>query len=222
MTHDQAMIYTVVGVIAGLALTGTLAKWRGDKAGASVFASDDTSGAPAQSGDLPQDDDPETPTAQWTELRPAWGVRIIVPFVALVLIFTVDTAPFWNAMSITNQILKNGAFVCVGALLAYNWFMVLFVQRVIYDAEKIESCGTDFVRQSRDLTNLISIRDHEKRPVLVLAFVDQKPLYVPKYIAQRGRFMADMERMVRANRLMPTQTELRQEPDFDHDLARCA
>lgn len=222
MTHDQAMIYTVVGVIAGLALTGTLAKWRGDKAGASVFASDDTSGVPVQSGDLPQDDDPEAPTAPWTELRPAWGIRIIVPFVALVLMFTVDTAPFWNAMSITNQILKNGAFVCVGALLAYNWFMVLFVQRVIYDAEKIESCGTDFVPQSRDLTNLISIRDHEKRPVLVLAFVDQKPLYVPKYIAQRGRFMADMERMVRANRLMPTQTELRQEPDFDHDLARCA
>jgi hypothetical protein len=219
MTHDQAMIYTVVGVIAGLAMTGTLAKWRQDKAGPPVFAPGETADPSAA---LPEDDDAELHPSGWTELRPAWGVRVIVPFVALVLLFTVDTAPFWNFFAVSNQLLKNAAFVLVGALLAYNWFMVLFVQRVTYDSQKIESCGSDFVPQSRDLTSLISVRDHEKRPVLVLAFIDQKPLYVPKYIAQRGRFLADMERIVRANRMMPTQTELRTELDFDLDIAQSA
>ncbi len=219
MTHDQAMIYTVVGVIAGLAVTGTIAKWRHDKAGPPVFAPGETA---HPSAELREVEDTEGQPTGWTELRPAWGIRVIVPFVALVLLFTVDTTPFWNALAISNQLIKNAAFALVGVLLAYNWFMVLFVQRVTYDAQKIESCGSDFVPQSRDLTSLISIRDHGKRPVLVLAFVDQKPLYVPKYIAQRGRFMADMERIVRANRLMPTQTELRPDLEFDLDLAQSA
>lgn len=219
MTHDQAMIYTVVGVIAGLTMTGALAKWREGKAEPTVFEPGQT--AP-QAADLHEHDQSEGQSSGWTELRPAWGVRVIVPFVALVLLFTVDTAPFWNALNITHQFVKNGAFIGVGAVLAYNWFMVLFVQRVTYDTQKIESCGTNFVPQSRDLTSLISIRDHEKRPILVLAFVDQKPLHVPKYIAQRGRLMADMERIVRANRIMPTQTELHQDLDFDLDIAQSA
>ena len=219
MTHDQAMIYTVVGVIAGLTMTGALAKWREGKAEPTVFEPGQT--AP-QSADFHEHDQSEDQSSGWTELRPAWGVRVIVPFAALVLLFTVDTAPFWNALNITHQFVKNGAFIGVGAVLAYNWFMVLFVQRVTYDTQKIESCGTNFVPQSRDLTSLISIRDHEKRPILVLAFVDQKPLYVPKYIAQWGRFMADMERIVRANRIMPTQTEMRTDLEFDLDYAQSA
>jgi hypothetical protein len=34
--------------------------------------------------------------------------------------------------------------------------------------------------------------------------------------------MADMERIVRANRLMPTQTELRPDLEFDLDYAQSA
>ena len=219
MTHDQAMLYTVVGVIAGLTLTGALAKWRQGKTGSTIFAPSEAS---PRSADLHEDDPAGNPPTVWTELRPAWGVRVIVPFVALVLLFTVDTAPFWNALNITHQFAKNGAFIGVGAILAYNWFIVLFVQRVTYDTQKIESCGTNFVPQSRDLTSLTSIRDHERRPVLVLAFLNQEPLYVPKYITTRGRFMADMERIVRANRIIPFQTELSPNPNFDMNIAQSA
>lgn len=201
MAHDELMVWAVFGLAGGVILSAALIAWRRSKGAMSVFAQDNSLediGFTAVSAAF--DTTSINRIDGITELRPTWGIRLFAPIIALTLFLFVDLGPFFESIGLNDRRYRSWAVLFVMAVFAYTWCMLLFFQKVTYDDKFIDSAGIDVTSQTRSLKDLVGIRQHEKRPALVLTFAEQKPLYVPKFISQRAKFIADMEIIASHNR----------------------
>ena len=134
-----------------------------------------------------------------TEHRPMWGVRLVAPLVALVLLAITDIFLFWNALGIQSPALQSGLLVGLALVLGYVWFVLLFVQRVVYDETRIMKYGFDLREHTRELRALTEIQVPDWRAKLVLGFSEQKALNVPKFLSHREAFILAMENLAQNN-----------------------
>ncbi|MEM1237420.1 MAG: hypothetical protein AAGI10_10650 [Pseudomonadota bacterium] len=134
-----------------------------------------------------------------TEMRPPFGYRVLTPAVMALVVLSFDERALMADMGLTNPTYQTYAIIGFWVLFAYGLFEMNFRQRVIYDATQITVWGVDLRAQTRDLTQLVDIRVHEKRPALVLTFSDGKRLYVPMHLNGRDHFVTEMEAIVAHN-----------------------
>lgn len=134
-----------------------------------------------------------------TEHRPTWGVRLLAPLVALVLLALADISLFWNVLGIQSPPLQSGLLVGLALVLGYVWFVLLFVQRVVYDESNIMRYGFDLSTQTRELRELTGVQVSDWHPNLVLGFSGQSALNVPKFLSHREAFILAMENFAQSN-----------------------
>ncbi len=194
MIFEQTLFPLLASAGCSVFLTHGIVRWRNAKSRTSIFAQDSNpeevgfsalsslfSRAPIDLGHGK------------TELRPTWGIRLLAPLVALVFLIFMDFSEFWRSLGLESTTSQFAVYVGFGLVLGYSWFMMLFVQRIVYDDHYIVCHGVDLRPQSRRLSDLVDIRVHEKRPALVLSFSEQPTLYVPKFVSHRETFIRDME-----------------------------
>ncbi|MEL7092674.1 MAG: hypothetical protein AAFN94_13155 [Pseudomonadota bacterium] len=176
--------------------------WRDTKGRASAFATDNSLEEVGMSaisiigsGSYTTLDDGRT------ELRPTWGMRLGMPALAAFVFFTIDPDLIfgWLPLLGFGPNAVHWAMVLLGWGLMFATISLNFFQRVAYDGDTIHCEGTNLRHQTRDLSGLVDIEVHEKRPVLMLTFSDQAHLYIPKYISQREAFLADMDAIIERN-----------------------
>jgi len=188
-------------LFGAIALNTGLIRWRKSKGRTSVFAADmslDDIGLSAISAI--DTDAPADPVDGAMVLRPSLGIRILAPIVAVVFLLTVDIEPLLNSVGITGDGAQHWTKVILAWMLAYAVIHLNLFQKVAYNDTHIACTGIDIRTRYRQLTSLVDITVHDKRPALVLTFADQKPLYVPKFISQRARFITQMEQIASHNR----------------------
>lgn len=194
MTFEQSLFPFLISLGAAALGAYGITRWRNTKGATSVFAQDSSledvglsalsslfSTAPTDLGKGRK------------ELRPTWGIRLIAPVVALVFLIFTDLSPFWQSFGVQSETAHLVINCVIGAALGYSWFMLLFVQRIVFDDHYIMSYGIDLRSQSRRLSDLTGIRVHEQRPALVLTFAQQPPLYIPKFLSHRETLIQRLE-----------------------------
>lgn len=167
--------------------------WRRSTGKSSIFAQDDSLeevGLSALSAAFPS-----RPTTEdfKSVLRPPWGLRLGAPIIGAIFLIYLDLEPVLESLGWAEPFHAVVAKVATGLVLAYSAFMVLFVRRIVYDSREIRCHGLDLRAQMRKISELRSITLHPKRPALVLSFVDQPHLYIPKFLGQRAQSIAEME-----------------------------
>jgi hypothetical protein len=193
MTHDQTFLLVLESIAISGVVMIALRVWRRSKGKTSIFAQDESLEEVSLSAVSAAF--PSRPTTEdfKTVLRPPWGLRLGAPIIGAVFLIYVDLGPVVESLGWAEPVHAFAAKVITGVALAYSAFMVLFVQRVVYDRHEIRCHGIDLRPQTRDLSGLRSITLHTKRPALVLTFVDQPHLYIPKFLSRRAQFISDME-----------------------------
>ncbi|SLN72359.1 hypothetical protein ROA7450_04035 [Roseovarius albus] len=200
MSHDQQITYAILSLVAVATMCIGIRCWRNAKGATSIYAQDERfedigmtllsslfQTAPVKLGD------------GRIELRPPMGLILIAPFLALVFTTYTDFGPLWESLGIASGWIRDVIYYGLAAVFCYSWFMLLFVQKVIYSDKQITCHGVDLRSQTRDLDDLVGIRVHEKRPALVLTFERQKPLYIPKFLSHRAQFVSAMEKIAAQN-----------------------
>jgi len=135
------------------------------------------------------------------ELRPPFGYRILAPIFGLGLIFLVDWNTLLHDVGLTNEMHQLYAKLAFAAAMAFALFELNFRQRVIYDQHEISSLCATLTLQTRRLDGLVEVTHHPKQNFLVFGFADQPNLQVPKFLANRDAFLAEMEAIAAANRV---------------------
>ena len=134
------------------------------------------------------------------ELRPPVGYRILAPLGGLVLIALVDWDTILHDVGLTNETHQLIAKLVFAGAMLFALFELNFRQRVVYDQHEISSLCATLTMQTRRLDTLLEIGHHPKQNFLVFGFSDQPNLHVPKFLANRDAFLADMEAIAAANR----------------------
>lgn len=201
MSHDELMTTVLLSFGVGIFISWGLTRWRNSKGRTSVFANDESLEEVGMSfiSSMFNSFSPNRVDGI-TELRPPWGLRVLAPILALALFLTTDMSPLWDSVGVHDPLIRKGALIALCLFFGYSWFMLLFVQKVVYDGSFIECYGVDASKQERNLSDLVDIRVHEKRPALVLTFAQQKPLYIPKFLSHRAEFVSRMEAIAQQNR----------------------
>lgn len=200
MNDDQLMTYVVLSLVASAFVYIGIRRWKNAKGATSIYAQDDSfedigmsfisslfNTTPVKFGD------------GRIELRPPVGLILIAPLIALVFTTYTDFEPLWGSLGIAPGWIRDIIYYGLAAVFCYTWFMLLFVQKVIYSDTQITCHGVDLRPQTRDLSDLVDICVHEKRPALVLTFERQKPLYIPKFLSHRAQFISTMEKIAAQN-----------------------
>ncbi len=143
-----------------------------------------------------------------TELRPPVGARFLLPIFAALTFFATSFDPFWESLGLSSDKMQMPVTFCVMALLLYTWVMITFVQKITYNQNTITVRGVQLSSETRDLSSLISIKKHEKRPIFVMKFARGKELHAPSFISQRQKFVSDMKAVISKN----TQQGIRPSP----------
>ena len=201
METDPKIIVALLSLVSTLVVTLALLRWRKSKGRTSVFATD-TSLEDIGLSAISALGDTRSPNRidGYTELRPTWGSRIFGPAIAFVVLLNIEATQLFEALGIFDNVIQFWIICALFLLLTYTVIQLNVFQRVVYNTTAIACVGIDVRRQDRSLTELIDIKVHDKRPALVLTFVDQPTLYIPKFISQRARFISDMEAIITANR----------------------
>ena len=134
------------------------------------------------------------------ELRPPFGYRILAPLGGLGLVAMVDWNTILHDVGLTNETHQLIAKLLFAAAMLFALFELNFRQRVIYDQHEISSLCATLTMKTRRLDDLIEITHHPKQGFLVFGFADQPNLNVPKFLANRDAFLAEMEAIAAANR----------------------
>lgn len=142
---------------------------------------------------------PTTLSRGEVELRPIWAIRLLVPLVALLILAVTDFTPLWMWLGIRSSALQFGLYVGMSMGLGGIGFMMLFVQRVVYDTHNITCHGIDLRLHTRSLNDLVGIDAHSRRTGLVLTFDGQKDLIVPKSLSHSDVLMRDIAEIVANN-----------------------
>ncbi|WP_162932922.1 hypothetical protein [Roseovarius sp. EL26] len=200
MSHDYLMAYAILSLITSVAVYIGIRCWRSTKGNTSIYAQDDRledvglsfisslfGTAPMKLGD------------GRIELRPPMGLSLIAPVIAIAFMTYTNFDPLWDSIGMTSGWFRAVIYYGLIAVFCYTWFMLLFVQKVIYSDQQIICHGVDLRTQTRDLGDLVSIRVHENRPALVLTFERQQPLYIPKFLSHRTQFISAMEKIANQN-----------------------
>lgn len=135
-----------------------------------------------------------------TELRPPFGYRVLAPLFGLGLVLLVDWDTILHDIGLTNETHQLYAKLAFAAAMVFALFELNFRQRVVYDRHEISSLCATLTMQSRRLDGLVEIGHHPKQNILIFSFADQPDLNVPKFIANRDEFLAEMEAIAAANR----------------------
>lgn len=200
MYFEPAFFQFTTSIAASVFVTHAVVRWRNSKSRTSVFAQDSSLedvGLSALSSFLAK---APVPLAHGkTELRPTWGLRLIAPMIAILFLAFTDFTPLWNSLGVNAPALRSGIIVLTGIIIGYTWFMLLFVQRVVYDSREIQSHGISLRCDQRSLQDLVDIRVHDSRPSLVLSFATQDPMYIPKFLSHREAFIAAMQEIIERN-----------------------
>lgn len=133
------------------------------------------------------------------ELRPPFGTRAIAPFVLLIMLIGYGPRELMSLAGLTDPTYQTYAILAFWVLFAYTLFELNVRQRVIYGHGQISVWGVNLRRQDRDLSELVAIEVHEKRPALVLTFADGSRLYAPKHLNGRARFLREMKAIIADN-----------------------
>lgn len=201
MDHDTTIATAIAMLLGAFALNIGLRRWRKAKGRSSVFAADASLDDIGLSAISAIDTEPEAEPADGAMvLRPALGIRILAPVIAGVFLYTVDIDPLLHSVGISDGGTQHWTKVILGWMLVYSVIHMNLFQKVAYSDTDIACTGVDIRTQYRDLSDLVDIAVHDKRPALVLTFANQKPLYVPKFITQRSRFISDMAQIAANNR----------------------
>ncbi len=200
MSNDQQLIYAILILVASACVFISVRRWRNWKGRSSIYAQDSSfedigltfisslfNTAPVKLGD------------GRVEIRPPMGLCLITPVIAVVFVTYTNFEPLWESLGIAPGWIRDAIYYGLAIVFSYTWFMLLFVQKVIYSEREIVSHGTDLRTQARDLSDLIDIRVHEKRPALVLTFAGQKPLSIPKFLSHRAQFITAMQKIAEQN-----------------------
>lgn len=200
MPDDITSIAAILSLLAGFATTVGLACWRNQKGRTSIFAQDAHLESVGFSLIASLFDSRSMQRIDGiTEMRPPWGMRLLAPGLASFLFLTTDLSPLWHSVGINDPRVHVTFLSICCALTGYSWFMLLFFQKVVYDRAQIECSGVDISHQHRDLSDLVDIHVHKRRPALVLTFAHQKPLYIPKFLSGRAKFVTEMEAIAQQN-----------------------
>ena len=134
-----------------------------------------------------------------TELRPPIGARFLLPIFAAMTFYATSFDPFWESLGLNSDKMQTPVTLCVMALLLYTWVMITFVQKITYDQNSITVRGVQLSTETRDLSSLVSIEKHEKRPIFVMKFARGNELHAPSFISQRQKFVNDMKAVILKN-----------------------
>ncbi|SDX89189.1 hypothetical protein SAMN05444358_11456 [Ruegeria halocynthiae] len=175
MSHDDLMTPALLSLGVRIFISWGLTRWRNSKGRTSIFANDQSLEDVGLSfiSSLFNSFSPNRVDGI-TELRPPWGLRDLAPVIALVLLLTTELSPLWESVGIHDPVIHKAALIALCLIFGYSWFILLFVQKVVYDGSFIECYGVDATKQERKLSDLVDIRVHDKRPALVLTFAQQK------------------------------------------------
>jgi len=200
MDTDPKIIAALLSLVSTIVVTLGLLRWRKSKGRASVFAAD-TSLEDIGLSAISALGDTHSPTRTdgYTELHPTWGSRVFGPAIAFVVLLNIQATQLFEALGIADDMMQFWIICALFLLLAYATIQLNVFQRVVYNDTAIACVGVDVRRHDRSLSDLVDVKVHDKRPALVLTFVDQPTLYIPKFISQRARFVSDMEAVITIN-----------------------
>lgn len=193
---DTLLLFAALAPLAAVVGSIWFMRWRKEKGRASIFASDTSlemiglsAAMNVGSGEVVKCVDGRT------ELRPPFGTRIIGPLVAMAVLLFMDWTPLFGSVGLTDPRTQGWVIAGLFGLLGYTAFQLNFRQKVVFDDRQIESHGVQLRPQVRNLSGLVDIAVHPKREALVLTFADQPPLYLPKFLTGRDRFVAQMQQI---------------------------
>ena len=201
MTHDTLIGYVILSFCGTALLSWLLTLWRDSKRKTSIHAADTSLDDVALSalssigfgkGRLRKDG--------MMELRPPIGLRIIAPAIATVFLLKTDFSPLLESFGLRDPGLQSWAVTGLLVILGLAVLQLNFAQSLAYDQTRIECKGVQMKPQTRDLSGLVDIAVHPKRPALVLTFADQERLYVPKFLNGRAGFVGSMRVIAAENR----------------------
>lgn len=201
---DENTILAAFGLLmAAAVLTPFYYRWRNAKGKAGIHAADESLEEVGLSAVMNLGTGQAKPGVDGRLiLRPPFGTRILGPAVAAILLATFDFGPFLASLGLTDPQLLFLIGCAAWALLAYTVFMLNARQQVIVDGDMLTCRGVQLSTQTRDLSGLVDIRVHPKRPALVLTFANQPRLYIPKFLTGRGTFVPLMEEIATGNRAL--------------------
>lgn len=218
MSFEQSLFLALLSFAYAAITAFAVRRWRASKADTSIFAQDeDVSEIVFSALSSLFSAEPVNPGQGRVELRPTRGVRLLAPPFAIVIVALTDLGPLWSSVGLDSGGLPDPVQGGIVALFGYSWFMMLFVQRVIYDSAHIVCHGVALRPQTRHLWDLVDIKVHDTRPALVLTFARQPPLYVPKFLSHRETFISAMKAIAQDNArfgLRPRETRVQDRLGF--------
>lgn len=182
-------------------LTPLFFKWRNKKGKASIYAADTSFEDVGMSTIMSVGSGAARPDINGRLiLRPPFGTRILGPLVAAAILAFFDFGPALASVGLADPNYQRWLGYAMWALLAYTVVVLNLRQRVVVDGETLSCTGVQLSPQTRDLTGLVNITVHPKRPALVLTFAGQPRLYIPKHLTGRSTFVPLMEEIAARNR----------------------
>ena len=201
---DENTILAAFGMLmAAAVLTPFHYRWRNAKGKAGIHATDESLEEVGLSAIMNLGTGQARPGVDGRLiLRPPFGTRILGPLLAAGVLIFFDMNLLFEVVGLTSTDLQALARAVLWALLAYTVFMLNIRQRIIVDGDMLTCRGVQLSTQTRDLSGLVDIRVHPKRPALVLTFADQPRLYIPKFLTGRDTFVPLMEEIAAGNRAL--------------------
>lgn len=201
MELNEALGWMLISLGTAVLTAVLVSMWAKSKGRTSIFASDKGLEEVALSliwgaGSTP----PAKRDDGFIELRPTMGVRLGAPVIGAFVVCVTDLSPLLELFGLYEPSQQWWGYAAIWVLLAFTAVQLNFVQRVTYRDDYIACIGVDPRPQVRDLSELVDISVHPKRPALVLTFARELPLYIPKFISHREAFLAEMERIAAENR----------------------
>lgn len=201
MSDENTILLAFGSLIAVALFSVVMARWRNAKGKTSIYAADSSLEEVGLSALMAMDSGKAKVGIDGRLImRPSFGTRVIGPVIAAIILAGFDFTPFLTGSFLEDPKLQRWAYILLWGLLTYTGVILNFRQRVVLDGHSITCIGVQMTRQERDLTGLVGIDVHPKRPALVLTFADQPRLYVPNHLSGRDTFVVLMEEIASGNR----------------------